>query len=92
MGKMKNFLNMVKTYPHVHLSEIEANMGVELGWFYDFCEAEWGSYAWTVGQDGCGWDEMENGSLDPVGNSEHINFCLSILGFCNGDVVYIDFE
>lgn len=92
MGKMKNFLNMVKTYPHVDLHEIEANMNVNLGWFYDFCESDLGACAWAVGQDAAGWDELEDGTLDPKGNSDDINNCLLILGFRHEDIVYIDFK
>lgn len=93
MGKMKNFLNMVKTYPHVDLHEIEANMDADLRWFYEYSMCgDNGAYPWIVGQDGHGWDTLEDDEVNPAGNADHINECMYILGFQKGDIVFIDIE
>ena len=51
-----------------------------------------GAYPWIVGQDGQGWDTLEDDEVNPAGNAGHINDCMYILGFQKGDVVFIDIE
>ena len=93
MGRMKEFTNMVKTYPHVDLHDIEQAMDADLRWFYEYSQCGDGcSYPWIVGQDGHGWDTLEDDEVDPQGNASHINDCMYILGFQKGDVVCIDIE
>lgn len=93
MGKMKEFLSLVKTYPHIDLHDIEEVMDADLKWFYEYSLCgDNGAYPWIVGQNGHGWDTLENDEPDPSGNAGHINDCMYILGFKDGDVVFIDIE